>query len=306
MKKFTLEDFIRAAKNKYGDKYTYEKVNYINSRTPIVITCPIHGDFTMLPRTFLYDGQGCRQCGIIRRVENSKDTLEDFIKKANLVHHNKYSYNNAIYKGSHSLITITCPIHGDFSQKAYSHLGGHECPKCGNFGKHINKIKKLGVFIAEARDIHGSKYDYSQFNYIGNHIASKIICPEHGPFYQTPLVHLHGGSCPICMGSRGEQIIWQWLKEHNIKFTFQKTFSQCKNKHLLPFDFYLPEYNIVIEYQGQQHFEYIPFFDKNYQNFTIRQERDKIKKDFCLSNDIIFMPILYNQHIINILEEWLL
>lgn len=71
---------------------------------------------------------------------------------------------------------------------------------------------------------------------------------------------LQGTGCPVCNLSHGERQIRRWLCNNNISYILQKTFEDCKNKKQLPFDFYLPEYNICIEYDGEQHFRPVDFF----------------------------------------------
>jgi len=123
-------------------------------------------------------------------------TIDEFIERANIVHNNKYNYDKAIYINRRTKLIITCKIHGDFEQNAWSHLSGYGCKICG--------LKKgvLGYttneFIEKAIHIHGNKYDYSESNYTGNHNKLKIICPIHGVFEQTPNSHLVGSGCNKC------------------------------------------------------------------------------------------------------------
>lgn len=111
------------------------------------------------------------------------------------------------------------------------------------------------------------------------------------------------GRCKICHPiSNGELIIKKFLNENNIKYESQKSFEGCKDKKLLRFDFYLPDYNLCIEYQGQQH--YSPNFfiertkdkEKGMELFNNNKKRDKIKKTFCQNNNINLLEIKYNQN----------
>lgn len=112
--------------------------------------------------------------------------------------------------------------------------------------------------------------------------------------------------------SRGENIIWNWLKKHIIKFEFQKRFSDCKDKNTLPFDFYLPKYNLCIEYQGSQHYDpgfYIrkkKSFEEGILKFNTQKKHDKMKKQYCINNHIYFLEIKYTENIENKLKEILL
>ena len=120
-----LEDFIKKAKQIHGPKYCYDKVNYRDKRTKVIITCPSHGDFAQTPDSHVSGKSGCPQCGGYARL-----TLADFISKAKSVHGDKYSYEKTVFNTVHHLVTITCPFHGDFEQLAHKHLEGHGCRRC--------------------------------------------------------------------------------------------------------------------------------------------------------------------------------
>ena len=60
------------------------------------------------------------------------------------------------------------------------------------------KKKTFDLFVLEARNVHGNKYDYSKVEYKNNLTKVCIICPEHGEFWKSPKHHLHGQGCPLC------------------------------------------------------------------------------------------------------------
>lgn len=118
-------------------------------------------------------------------------TNEQFIKECIEIHGNKYDYSETFYTGAHNVITIICPIHGSFQQKAYSHVQGCGCLECAG-------VKKLTTkeFIEKASKVHGDKFDYSEVNYQGNKVKVKIKCKKCGHiFQQTPNSHLNGIGC---------------------------------------------------------------------------------------------------------------
>lgn len=123
------QEFIEKAIKKYGNKYDYKKVNYINSVRKVCITCSEHGDFYISPNSFL-NGCGCRQCGLQSRISKRKLPLNDFLIKANAIHKNKYDYSKVQYINTDTKVTIICPKHGEFSQTPHAHLNGQGCPKC--------------------------------------------------------------------------------------------------------------------------------------------------------------------------------
>lgn len=118
---------------------------------------------------------------------------EEFIARATEKHNGKFNYSKTEYVRSHDKVTIICPTHGAFEQKAYSHLNGRGCAKCSGIKKHTT-----ATFISEAIKVHGDKYDYSTVEYHGNKRKVAITCKEHGAFYQVPNSHLTGRGCPKC------------------------------------------------------------------------------------------------------------
>ena len=263
-------------------------VKYINAITPIIITCPIHGDFKQKPSSHL-SGWGCKICG-----GNNKLTTEEFIIKANKIHNNGYNYSKVNYIGSHDKIVITCSIHGDFKQKPNNHLNGANCPKCGNISQQKNKTLTNLNFIKKANYVHKNKYDYSKTIYSKSRNRIKIICPKHEIFIQNAGSHLSGHGCPNCNESKGELKIKQLLEQENINYEFQKTFNDCvnKNNRKLKFDFYLPNQNILIEYDGKQHYEPIQYFGGQ-NSFKLVKEYDEIKNNYVINKNIKLIRIPY-------------
>jgi endogenous inhibitor of DNA gyrase (YacG/DUF329 family) len=124
-KSLTQEEYINKALKVHNSKYDYTKTIYTAAHAYVTITCPIHGDFEQKAYSHTNSKQGCPTCA------GSVVTQEDFITACSKIHNNFYDYSKTIYKKAHDKVTITCPTHGDFDQKAYVHKQGHKCPKCG-------------------------------------------------------------------------------------------------------------------------------------------------------------------------------
>ena len=124
-------------------------------------------------------------------------TTEEFIEKANAVHCDRYDYSRVEYAGTHTKVTIICPDHGPFPQTPASHLRNRGCPDCGG-----TKQLTSETFIEKAIAIHGDRYDYSLVEYVNYDTPITIICPDHGPFPQTPDSHLIKSGCPDCGGNK--------------------------------------------------------------------------------------------------------
>lgn len=129
-KRLSLDSFIERSIIAHGHRYDYSKVEYTNSRSPVVITCPEHGDFNQTPYIHMRR-HGCPSCGYQIVSSSKKDNLLEFSKKANLVHNNKYNYSLfEETQGEDFKVKIICPEHGVFRQAKGHHLQGVGCPKC--------------------------------------------------------------------------------------------------------------------------------------------------------------------------------
>lgn len=198
-RRLTQQEFINRAKEVHGDKYDYTKSLYIGADNKLTITCIFHGDFSQTAQSHL-QGIGCRQCAIVMkgkaRTENAKQV---FVEKAKQVHNNIYSYEKFTYKTSRTKGIITCDIHGDYLQSVNAHLFGSGCRKCGTVNR-LEPVKELArqTFEEKAREIHGSKYDYSKTIYETAKIAVEIVCRKHGSYLQSPAGHLTGHGCYKC------------------------------------------------------------------------------------------------------------
>lgn len=141
-----------------------------------------------------------------------------FIRRSEKIHKNKYDYSKVEYIKAHEKVIIICKMHGEFLQKAYCHLNGYGCPKCGGTKKLTTK-----EFIQKAKLIHGDEYDYSKSKYIVNNIKVEIICKNHNSFWQKPNYHLLGQGCSKCYGNRKltkENFIKKAKKIHNNKYDY--------------------------------------------------------------------------------------
>ena len=226
-----------------------------------------------------------------------RKTTKEFILEAKQVHGNYYDYSLVNYVNAFTKVEIICPKHGKFLQEAKSHKRGYGCPSCRNTRKYSNQD-----FIEKAKQVHGNYYDYSLVNYKSSHEKIIIICPKHGKFNKLPYMHLQGSACPTCSrknnGSKREKEIENILIENNIKYIREKSFDEGAHK----FDFFLPEYNLLIEHDGIQHFKICNFFG-GYDYFKQLNESDMFKNNFCKENSYSLLRIKYNQNIKKALQK---
>jgi len=283
--KLTKKEVLNQFKKIHGNKYDYSLVNYKGDDIKVKIICPEHGMFEQTPGIHKI-GSGCRKCVGLEKLDN-KIVVNQFKK----THGNKYDYSLIDYKNSATKVKIICPEHGVFQQTPNNHKSGKGCKKCAGLEK-LNNEKVIEQFI----NTHGDKYDYSLINYVNAHSKIKIICKKHGEWKQTPNNHKNGNGCPVCLESSGERKIRNILNDKKIKSIPQYKFKDCKNILQLPFDFYLPDYNICIEYNGMQHYKTVEYFGGEL-GFKKRIVNDKIKKEYCHNNNILLIIIKYNESI---------
>jgi hypothetical protein len=292
--KITNDDFKERIM-KIDNSYDYSKIDYKNMHKKVKIICNIHGEFEQTPNNLL-NGFFCKEC----KKDKSKELkLKKILKKCKEIHNNKYDYSLVKYDKMILNVTIICKEHGEFIQSLNNHINQKKgCPKCvKNF-----KLEK-GDFVNKSNIIHNNFYDYTNSDFINVATLVNIKCPIHGEFPQTPNNHLGGVGCPICNSSKGEKKISKLLTEFDIKYIRQKKFNDCKDKNCLPFDFYLPENNTIIEFDGRQHFESFEFFG-GYEKFLITKKHDQIKNDYCKNNNIKLIRITYKDNINEIINTY--
>lgn len=246
----TKEQFIEKAIKKHGDKYDYSLVEYVNNKTPIKIKCnKCGGIFEQLPKNHL-SGNGCSICN----PPHKKIQHDEFVLRLAKTHPNLEVLSE--YKSKDEKIKVRCKIH-DYIYETTPHrlTSGANCLMCYNERRGTSLLFDINDVKQKIFEIHGDKYKYPYFDTEYKNMKSKItiICPKHGIFYQTCIHHINRKQgCPICNESHNEQLITKILNENNIKFEREKKFDWLNNQRL---DFYLPDYNIAIECQGEFHFQ---------------------------------------------------
>ena len=240
----TRIEVIDKAHKVHGYKYIYDKMEYVNSATKTCITCREHGDFWQTPNNHL-SGQGCPKCN-----GGTLITKESIIKKAKEIHGDKYIYTQSNYVNYHTKMCIICPNHGEFWQSPLHHLNGQGCPKCGKLSIIDKNTKPFSQFDEGARKVHGDKYVYDKGTYTTSSKKMRMVCPDHGEFWQTPAHHLNGQGCPKCgyIISKSEDEINNFI---NTKCHIQ---TIARDRKLLggklECDILIPSHKLAMEFNG--------------------------------------------------------
>lgn len=270
----TTEQFIKEAKQVWGDKYDYSLTEYKGALKKLKI---------------IYDGIIFEQTASshLKYAPELRMNKEYFIKLAKYKWGDRYDYSLVEYKDCKSKVKIVLKETNElFEQTPFNHL--QYSPE------NINKRKSTEQFINESNAVHDFRYNYDKSDYISNQTKVTITCPVHGDFTQRPLSHIQGNGCPNCNESKGEKEIAKFLDKYNIFYERQKKFHDCRNIFELPFDFYIPSARTCIEFDGKQHFQPMKFFGglKAYESLKIN---DKIKENYCEDNYINLIRIRYDQ-----------
>lgn len=263
--------------------------NYINAKSKNHCKCKIcNYEWFATPDSLIHNKTGCPKCrGGVQK------THEEFINRMNTINSNIKILD--IYTNAKTKILCQCKICGNkWSALPNSLLRKHGCPKCDI----ERKCKTHNEFINEMLSINSNIEILDTYSGISNKILCKCkICGNE--WKPTPDSLLHGHGCPVCNKSHGEREIEKYLISKSIKYISQKTFSLLVgvNGGNLSYDFYLPNHNALIEFQGIQHEKPIDFNGKGTEdakeNFRKQQEHDKRKRKYAQDHNIELLEIWY-------------
>ena len=202
------------------------------------------------------------------------------------------------YTNNYSYLNYICVKHPDKIQEIVygSFAQGHGCQMCAT-DKNADRCRLS--FEEVKREFDSKNYTLLETEYISNRTLMKYVCNIHSEIIQTINYNnlKSGRGCALCSSSKGENEISEFLKEHHINYCPQWVFDDCKSILPLKFDFYLNDYNILVEYQGEQHYRPVDFAGKGddwaQSEFIKALERDQIKRNYCKLNNIYLIEIPY-------------
>lgn len=264
----------------------------------IKLLCSCGNEFEVSFSHFVRSGgRQCNKCGHENGAKIRRKTLKEFTQEVyNLVGDEYIVLDNYINTNTPILFKHNKCNH-EFYMRPADFLTGQRCPKCRWIGQKEKMTKTHETFISEMKE----KYN-DEYTILGQYQTARIkIKTRHNTcghvWDVVPDSLLRGYGCPRCASSKGEKSIGGYLESNNIEFISEYKFEECKVKRPLPFDFYLPGYNLLIEYDGEQHFEPKTFGgisdDKAKLNFKRTKKHDKIKNTYCIKNNIKLVRIPY-------------
>lgn len=271
--------YFKKLEERLGDRFDFSKVKFNVCNDKITLVCKKCGSERIVILSNALKHNVC--CSNIR-CKNEAKRLK-FEEQGRAKCGDQFDYSKAHTLGDRNVkLEIKCNRCGaEFLQKPRSHLQGKGCSVCGKTLSIEKHTKGKEKFIKEAIALHGEdKFDYSRVNYVRAEKKVEIICRAcNKSFMQTPHSHLKGSGCPICNGSISEKEIAWFLLYNNIDFI--KEYSIPNSKYYrYRYDFYIPSMNLLVEYDGIQH--YIALADWLEPELEKKRERDRRKTQMAI------------------------
>lgn len=231
MEKVTIEEIQKLI----GEKY--KVISYKGSKTPIVLSCPIHGEFK-LRLDHIKKNVGITLCPKCKKEEIRINKFKKFEKQGKEIHNAKYTYHIESFTKMSAPTLITCPIHGDFLQTPENHIWSKQgCRKCYD-EQRLGKYKYSREEIIEmCKKTHGDKYIYDDIVFQG--MKGKMLnirCPKHGYFDQIAYDHIRGFGCEKCKFENQimskDKFIKRATKVHNGLYSYNREKITYVNNHI--------------------------------------------------------------------------
>lgn len=286
MKKLTYE-YVK----EYIESFGYELLSkeYIDNRTPLEIKCN-EGHIINISFSNFKKGRRCKHC---QKQKVAKIYRKPYEEVREYIESYGYELLSKEYVNAHEYIIVK-PLCGHESYKVTFSAFKHQkqrCPKCAN--EHRNDNKK--ATYDEVRDyIESFNYKLLSEEYIDSKQNILVQCPYKHEYEVNFGNFQQGRRCPKCNESKGEKEITNILNKYDIKYFSQHKFDECKLQRHLPFDFYLPDYNCCIEFDGEQHYRIVEYWG-GLDGFVSRVIRDTVKNEYCKDNNIKLIRIRYDQ-----------
>ena len=244
----------------------------------------------------------CMRCRQTKTSENTLLVRQEYLYNAAKELCDKMGYILLTKKedilNSESRVDYLCPKHGIRNAKVYSMLLGHGCLKCLH-DDNIERQKHKTADVIELGNLLGITIVNPE-EYIDYYaINLKCICNKCGDIYLTSYQLLSQEKCLICpkcskAESHGETKVRLYLEKCGIDFVPQKRFDDCRTTVPLPFDFYIPEFNTIVEYDGEGHYYPVDFGGHDgTDTFERTVQNDAIKNQYCKKHNIELIRIPY-------------
>lgn len=302
MKRITDEEFKQSVEELTGKEYTFSEP-YLKSNIKLSVTHNVcHHSYKVTPNTFKRGGR-CPYCNgnlaklkttarfkeeVRESVGNEYTVLGEYINRVTniLIRHNKCGREYKVQPGNF--------------------LSSSRCIECYYESLRLTQEQA----IAKLQDALGDKYMLEE-NYTGMYDKLSIRHLKCNHTFKATFndVEFKHSGCPFCSQSIGEQYVTDYLDNNNIIYSYQKRFQGLQDIKPLSYDFYIPSLNILIEYQGIQHYKPKTFGgiskETAQKNFVKQSYHDKLKKDFAYNNNYLLITVPYTMNTFTKVSEFL-
>jgi very-short-patch-repair endonuclease len=294
----TTAKFIEIATLKYGNTYDYSKVNYIGANKPIIIVCKKegHGEFQQTPARHL--GREPNDCAKCHEIEKSAyNTIIDQY----LIDHNLPIKRLGSYTVSRAPIEFQCLDCPNIWKVEFHHIkyNGRGCPKCRD--RRFTNEEIDNILIERELPIKRAE----EYKGVAVKISWECLkCHRNWPARPGSIIQTcrQGSGCPHCARGRNEKLVGKFLETHNI--SYEHIMIKANDRKYFP-DFFIPSLNLIVEYNGIQHYRPIIFGKASATqqdsrvigqqlaevNFAKQQIRDSELREYCAVNNINLLEI---------------
>lgn len=255
-----------------------EGFEYKGSGAKNSFICP-NGHLVDMKLFDIEKGVGCRFCSrnqpwTLERVKQYTDplniTILEYVEPINAKHH----------------MTVRCSKGHTFSITPRALTYGVGCSRCNKTTGRVSlEVMKERLELVNLKLVNDN-------DYVNVSTKIKVICTNNHITEVAPSNVYSGHGCKLCKTSVGENLVMEALEELEVRYEREKTFDTCKNVLPLPFDFYIEDLNLLIEYDGIQHYEAIDFFGGQ-KHLEYVQFLDSIKTKWCEENGVELLRIPY-------------
>lgn len=278
-----------------GDEYTFLEP-YVNNKTKLRVKHNKCGHtYKVKPNSFL-QGRRCPLCcGTPKKTDSQfKQEVYDLVD-------NEYTFLDS-YVDNKTKIRVRHNKCGHVYKVRPRDFFGKQsrCPYCS-----VKAKKTDAQFKKQVYDLVGNEYTFLD-PYINIMTKIRVKHNKCGYVYEViPNAFIQGNRCPFCNSPKGETIITKILNNLNIRYEYQKAFKDLRDTQPLSYDFYIPDQNILIEYQGIQHYQPIDYFGGD-DTFKYQQKHDRIKSDYAKFHKYNLITVPYTEDTFNKIKKYLI
>ena len=222
--RMTTQKYIGICSEIHQGKYDYSKTVYVGAHEKVCIICPIHGEFWQSAAVHMYNRSGCPKCGDYFSKTKQMQKQEDFLRRAQETHGDRYDYSKSVYRGVYEDVEIICPKHGSFWQQARHHYNGSGCPKCmSSHGEEQIRLylSRRGLEFEEQKRLWKPLGGYSIYgirvDFFLRYKDREYIIEFNGQQHYKEVGYFHRKKNSLEKQQRRDDIVAKWCSAHKVR-----------------------------------------------------------------------------------------